>query len=71
MVPHSFLPKILMQVLCVFGHMYRIDDMEASKFTNLASIRVSMGTSQSTSDGEDVRSKVKSLRCCICGLLMV
>lgn len=38
-----------------------MDDMEASKFTNVASIRVSMGTSQTTCDGEDFRSKVKSL----------
>lgn len=37
--------------------MHRIDDMEASKFTNLASIRVSMGTSQTACDGEDVCSK--------------
>lgn len=38
-----------------------MDDMEASKFTNLASIRVSMGTSLATYDGADVHSKVKSL----------
>lgn len=37
------------------------DDIEASKFTNLASIRVSMGTSQSACDGDDVCSKAKSL----------
>lgn len=35
------------------------DDMEASKFTNLASIRVSMGTSQTACDGKDVCSKAK------------
>lgn len=40
---------------------HRIDDIEASKFTNLASIRVSMGTSQTACDGEDVCSKAKSL----------
>lgn len=38
-----------------------MDDMEASKFTNLASIRVSMGTSLATYDGADVHSKVKPL----------
>lgn len=38
-----------------------IDDIEASKFNNLASIRVSMGTSQTACDGEDVCSKAKSL----------
>lgn len=49
--------------------MHHIDDMEASKFTNLASIRVSMGTSQTTCDGEDVRSKI--IDNLICGPIMV
>lgn len=35
--------------------------MEASKFTTMASIRVSMGTSQTTYDSEDVHPKGKSL----------